>query len=240
VIVYLVTGNPVPFYGAIESGLGIVSPTTVKRVTAPPVGRENQEQAIAILDLSHPPGRLEPPPVAGRSRTAYIVVMAEGQSVPVRWVNFLRLPMVEVITVGEGPSTLRYGGISTILARHRGDLSPERLAQLLVARERWLESFADLVTVIFGAPWTIRDPCDLARATGTLEWVLRERCEAGGFRRVEHFITIVRRLGMELLTSVEHMRTSRARTMVGISDPSNFRRQLRRVGYFRQSPSSVC
>ena len=231
VIIYLVSGNPVPLFAAIEAGLGVRFHVTIKRMPAAPVGRENQEPSIAILDLGHPPGHLLPP-VAASCRMTYIVVIAQGQSIPVEWVGFLRQPAVEVITVGNGASALRYGGISSIVARHRGDHASARAVELLLSKEEWLVSYADLVKVILAAPWTIRDPCDLARATGTPELVLRKRCEAAGFRRVEHFITLVRRLGLEALVGVDHMRASRARMVVGISDPSNFRRQLRRVDYF--------
>ena len=131
-IIYLVSGNPVPFFAAIEAGVGTGSHITIKRTLVAPVGRENQEPSIAILDLSHPPGRLVPPPVAASCRTVYIVVIARGESVPVEWVDFLRLPAVEVITVGSGPSALRYGGISSILARYRGDLAPARVAELVL------------------------------------------------------------------------------------------------------------
>ena len=89
-----------------------------------------------------------------------------------------------------------------------------------------------LVATVLGHPWRIRDPVDLARTAGVLPESLRIRCEGLHLKRAEHFIILVRWLAFELLTNVERMSARRARLVVGISDPSNFRRQLRRVQYF--------
>lgn len=73
---------------------------------------------------------------------------------------------------------------------------------------------------------------DLAFRAGIQRSVLRAQCARIGLQRVEHFITLVRWLAFEFLTGTREMSAGRARVVVGISDPSNFRRQLGRLGYY--------
>ncbi len=109
--------------------------------------------------------------------------------------------------------------------------SPLQVAELVVKQNPRLRDLEDLVGTVLRFSWQVRKPSDLAFRASIQHSILQARCISLGLKRVEHFITLVRWLAFGILTSIERMSARRARLVVGISDPSNFRRQLRRLAY---------
>jgi hypothetical protein len=234
VIVYLVSQNPEPILLAVQNvGVPPSAMVEVRHVLKAPMGRTHHEQSVVVIDLIHPPAGLQPPLYSADGKVFYVLLVARDQSVALPWVEFRRSGTVEFASVDSaGLSERRFRPLVALLSRLTENVGPERLATVLIARNPWLKDCGDLVCTTLAQPWRIRDPIDLARAIGMLESALRVRCEALGLKRIEHFVTLIRWLAFENLTCVEEMSAKRARLVVGIADPSNFRRQLRRVSYF--------
>lgn len=162
----------------------------------------------------------------------YVLLAARDQSLPLAWFAFHKSAQVELVTVGPGRDAASQGTLAAILSRLAGLHAPSRIAASVIASEPRLVGLEDLVVAIVSQPWQVRDPADLARAAGCVESSVRERCKLIGLKRTEHFVTLIRWLAFQIMTGKERMSVPRARRLLGISDPSNFRRQLSRARYF--------
>jgi len=105
------------------------------------------------------------------------------------------------------------------------------LTGLVTEAQHRLVPLANLVEAVLLHPWDVRHPNDLSRVTGIPTWRIRADCLGLGYRRVEHFLTDVRSLAVRVLVTHEGLPIRLARSQVGISDASNFRRQLARRSY---------
>jgi membrane fusion protein, multidrug efflux system len=105
----------------------------------------------------------------------------------------------------------------------------EEITALVLAAEPVLAGFAPLVRAICCRPREMRRPADLAAAVDMTRAAVRRSLSPLGFRRVEHFITMVRYIAFEQLTSKRRVPIGVARRLTGIIDPSNLRRQLARA-----------
>jgi hypothetical protein len=103
------------------------------------------------------------------------------------------------------------------------------IASLVLQREPALASLDTLVRLVCERPWQIRRPRDLAAACGHSVRTVRRRVAKVGFLRVEHFLTCVRHVALEQLSTCLHLTLPQARRLVGIADRANARRQLRRA-----------
>ncbi len=232
-ILYVVSQNPEPLLFAIERAGVLTGPMLeIRRARRPPTGRQHAERSVAVIDLASSPPDLQPPPCASDAEIRYLLLVARHQVLNIPWVEFCVSRQVELVTVDGGmASDRKYKPLAGALSRLVGSLNHEQLTAAVVEQNEWLKDCEDLVRAVLADAWRVRDPIDLTRLAGVLPGSLRARCEGLGLTRVEHFITLVRSLAFELLTGVERMSARRARLIVGISDPSNFRRQLRRVRY---------
>ena len=233
-IVYLVSQDPEPLLAPLQHPEGPGNLLLEVRPTLKaPSGREPCERTACVLDLVNPPPGMQPPQICDDADIWYVVLVSRSQSLPIPWVRFCRSRKVELLSVDVGNGSDRsYRLLTDVLGRLAGSLNHESLSRELVRENPRLTAYEDLVCAVLRHPWHVREPVDLARTTGIFPEALKVRCEALHLRRVEHFITLVRWLGFELLTRVEGMSARHARLVVGISDPSNFRRQLGRVRYY--------
>ncbi|HWO88002.1 MAG TPA: hypothetical protein VNL98_02510 [Gemmatimonadales bacterium] len=114
------------------------------------------------------------------------------------------------------------------------DTAPQRVPTLAIVEEltrrypRLLPA-RDLVELVCADPWLVRRPRDLAARAGLDLRELRGRVRELEFRRVEHFILFVRLALREYLVTTRRVRPHTAHLLVGISDLSNLRRQVRRA-----------
>jgi hypothetical protein len=200
-----------------------------------PLADRSAERSIAIIDLANLPDGLQPPLFCQDAEIRFVLLVDPQGAITFPWLEFARSDAVESVLgiLPQGPEP--YAPLATVLARLDGRLSQERLATLVLARNPQLAGVEDLVRPVLAYPWSLRRPRDLAASLRTPEPVLLRRCEAVGLTRVEHLLTLVRWLGFQVLITEEGLAIRRARLIVGISDPSNFRRQLRRLAYFERS-----
>jgi hypothetical protein len=117
---------------------------------------------------------------------------------------------------------------TALLRRIVGPTGPE-IAALVLAREPGLADVAPLVRVVCERAWEVRHPRQLAAALGTRLTTVKRTLAGLGFERVEHFMTYVRWVAFEQITSAHRLRPSHAGRLAGITDLSNLRRQLNRA-----------
>jgi hypothetical protein len=113
------------------------------------------------------------------------------------------------------------------LAAHT--ISGMEIAQLVTEREPAFKGLEALVVSVCEHPWEVRHPKDLALASGFRFQRIRNMCQTRGFHRVEHFIVAVRMVALEGLIGPQRVPSGIAQMLVGISDATNARRQLRRA-----------
>lgn len=231
-IVYVVSGSPASIASCLQgTGVGRDAWMELRTTTRLPPAREKQEQDVVVIDLLYPSPGLCPPNATKDHGRLYVLVVARQQSIPVAWVEFAILGSVELLTIE--PNSLKpFAPVAAAVERLRGRAPPPQVAGEVVMRNPCLRDLEDLVSTVLSFPWQIRQPRDLAFRAGIQRSVLRAQCARIGLQRVEHFITLVRWLAFEFLTGTREMSAGRARVVVGISDPSNFRRQLGRLGYY--------
>lgn len=223
-IVYVVSGHPEVcsaldrFADRCGSSVEI---RPCRRVTLTP----NNESIIVVLDLTSVRTRAIAQPALHRS-CRYVVLVKPNQFLPLRWVEFVQRSAATLVKLRPGPRPLV--DLIALLERFRDGISPDEIAQAVV--EEWRTPDArSLVRLIFEHPWQVRRMADLERESGLRGDHLRAACHSAGFARVEHFLTAARGAGLNYLTAQRKLSVSRARTIVAISNPSNFRRQLRRA-----------
>lgn len=118
--------------------------------------------------------------------------------------------------------------VASALLRWLEGPGPPEISQAIIQRESFLRPVAALVTRICEDPWGVRLPRDLAVTTMNTLGALRTQSRAVGFRRIEHFITVVRMLIYEQACRMGAP-PGIARGLAGITDLSNWRRQLSRA-----------
>lgn len=190
------------------------------------------EPVVMILDLANPPPGLAPPLPGVTSRCSYIVLARTSQAVALPWVNFLRSDSARLLTLRDGePEPL--ARFVSLLERYADGINPTQVVRAVLQLVPQLGGAEDLVQVILEHPWDVRRPRDLRTYACCREATVRRHCDSLGLKRSEHLITLVRAAALEYLTAGGRMTAHRARLLVGIADPSNFRRQARRAAYFR-------
>lgn len=106
---------------------------------------------------------------------------------------------------------------------------PTSLAACAVQLDPRLRRAVGLVTKLLEHPWEIRRPNQLAESSGMSMRRLKKQSIECGFDRVEHLITCARFAAAQALIRDRPCSASAARRIVGVEDPSNFRRQLGRA-----------
>lgn len=150
-------------------------------------------------------------------------------SVDPAWVDLASRSATRVVACGAADREAGFLPVVTMLQNEFARQTGRRLARLVLEHEPVFRSVEPLVELVCQHPWRVRRPKDLAMLTGQRIEQLKQAVGRIGFHRVEHFIVTVRMVGFEQLMARQHLPLPVARRLVGIGDPSNTRRQLRRA-----------
>jgi multidrug efflux pump subunit AcrA (membrane-fusion protein) len=123
-----------------------------------------------------------------------------------------------------------YASAVCALAGYLGGPTAEELATGVLKEEPQFRALSELVAAVCRSPGEIRHPADLARAAGLSRQVVAGLCGVVGYKRVEHFLCAVRVALHHCLVTHHRTSSSSAWTRAGVSDRSNFRRQVARAG----------
>jgi hypothetical protein len=171
------------------------------------------------------------------ARAGVVLVLGE-RPIPAAWADLLRDRALSTVRLDQAARRRDYRPVVTlILERLRGPPAAA-IAAIVLNREPTLHPLKSCVAALCEAPWQVRRPLDLAHHAHTTLGVLKRRCHALGFARVEHFILSVRMVAYEQLLAQMRLTPAHARTLVGLTnDASNVRRQVRRA--IRGSPAAA-
>ncbi|HXF95254.1 MAG TPA: efflux RND transporter periplasmic adaptor subunit [Gemmatimonadales bacterium] len=190
-----------------------------------------------VADLADFPCAVDLDRLRGLVDRCELWLVVEDTAVYSEFLKLLAHPPVQIVTCATAERTEGYSRLAKALtARLRGSPTQE-LADLVLAKEPLLRALKPLVRAVCTEPRDIRRPRDLARACGLPLVALKKRVAEFGFSRVEQFIVCIRLIAYEQAVAQHRLHANIARRLVGIRDPSNFRRQLGRAR--RGSPEAL-
>jgi hypothetical protein len=163
--------------------------------------------------------------------TSATLLVRGDQAIPTGWSGLLRSPLIRLVTIDQDVDGA-YEQLATLLEGQEESLRLCVIASALERRVPALEAVGDILRCVLEEPWRIRRPRDLAASLGTDVAELRRRARRLGLSRVEHLITAIRFFAFEHLVVVERLPVTRALSIVGVADRSNFRKQCHRADYF--------
>jgi membrane fusion protein (multidrug efflux system) len=160
-------------------------------------------------------------------RAELFAVVGPG-SVDAAWLSMVAHPSVRVVQCDETARRDGYAPAVDALAGHLGGPTADELATCVLKEEPRFRGLSELVAAVCRGPGEIRRPADLARAAGVSERVVVGLCGAVGYKRVEHFLCAVRLALHHCLVTRHGKSSSSAWARAGVSDRSNFNRQVAR------------
>lgn len=194
-----------------------------------PTARYVRTTDLVIVDLSNRNIAPTPHAVAALANRAKIWLVFGSRPIDPRWVELARSPNVSVASVASSAGGQPYGDTVAAVFEAANGPTAEEVAALVLDAEPFLYPARQLILLLCRHPWGIRRPRDLSFfGGGKLDDVKRVSASVG-FNRVEHLIVCVRALAFEQLSVHRKLPPSIARRIVGIGDPSNLRRHLKRA-----------
>jgi len=202
-----------------------------------PVPSQLELGSLLILDVEALGPALPRDLDAFVARAGVVLVLGE-HPIPSAWADLLRDRALSAVRLDQAARGRDYRPVVTlVLERLRGP-SAAALAAMVLAREPTLRPLKSCVEALCESPWQVRRPADLAHHAHAPLGILKRRCHALGFARVEHFILSIRMVAYEQLLAQMRLTPAHARTLVGLTDDaSNVRRQVRRA--IRGSPGAA-
>jgi len=186
------------------------------------------EGDVLVVDLTRDPNWLRPsemPEVPGMVR---VFLAVGGTPVDPGWIEVATRTSLRVFVEGLDRQHGCWSDLAGAVCMELDSSPTPSLAALVLERYPEWETAAHMVSAICDHPWQIRHPRDLIRASPLTGPELRALCAGLGFARIEHFITLVRSAALGVLADSRVVGFA-AREIAGISDASNFRRQVRRA-----------
>jgi hypothetical protein len=184
---------------------------------------------VLVVDLADLPEGVTAADLAPMLERATCWLVPGAKPVETSWLAMSGQPAVRVAPCDTAARAKGFepvvGALHEQFTRQTGRL----LAKLVLEHEPVFRPAEQLVELVCHHPWRVRRPKDLALLTGQRLSRLKAVLAELGFHRVEHFIVCVRMVAFEQLMSRERLPLSVARRLVGIGDPTNARRQLRRA-----------
>ncbi len=207
--------------GTMEEGV------EVRVVASPELDFELGAHDQCVVDLGCLPAGMRPERVLRVVRRYATWLLVGSSPIPSEWVPILREDRARVVPLISGrPDT---NGLLSALREAIAEPSGTEIAGLVINGEPLLRPLGPLVLAICCRPWSVRRLRELAQAVGTRPRDVLLQCEASGFERAEHLIICVKTIALEQLCGSKGTPLSVARRLVGIRDPSNARRQLKRA-----------
>lgn len=197
------------------------------RVDSPRTLSAAAHASLVVVDLAHPPSIRVSEARRFTATSEAVLVAPDNGIVPARWLPVLDCPNAHRATLQmdeEDP----YTALRSFLQGWASGVQPPDLALMVTNADSRLGDLPSEVRLILEDPWGIRRPRDLAAAAGDTMQGLLARCRTVGFRRIEHFITMVRVIAIEQLCQ-DGMPRCQACLLVGVADRANFRRQVQRA-----------
>src|SRR5258708_23964927 len=159
---------------------------------------------------------------------ANVVLVIGELPMPAAWADLLRDRALSAVRLDQAARQRGFRPVVTIVLERLRGPSAAAIAAMVLDREPTLRTVKPYVAALCEAPWQVRRPVALAHHAHTTLGVLKRRCHAIGFARVEHFILSVRMVAYEQLLAQMRLTPAQARTLVGLTDDaSNVRRQVR-------------
>jgi hypothetical protein len=156
-------------------------------------------------------------------------LVSGDHSIAPEWLEISGHEHVQVLRCPGCSTSERFGKLVAAIEAEMHGPTGDQIATYVLSREPRFAAVAGLVRIICERPWDTRRPNVLGALTGTGLPALRRAVGELGFRRVEHFIVAVRLIAFEELVSRRLVSSRGARRLVGLIDPSNVSRQLRRA-----------
>jgi hypothetical protein len=226
-VVHLVAASKVPLLALLSQTLRATA--SVRWWTSVPPVSALRTGDFLVIDLLDGGRLVQPSTVARVLSRAHVFLVTGTTSVAPDWLELARQEPIRVVRCLGCSSGERFVKlVAAIEAETRGPTGAEMAAHVL-EREARFAPVADIVKIICERPWETRRPADLAGPAGLRLPALKHALGALGFRRVEHFIVAVRLIAFEELVGRGHVPPSTARRLVGLIDPANVSRQLRRA-----------
>jgi len=182
-----------------------------------------------IVDLTSLPAEFATDEFAPLLERATLWLVTGEAPVHPAWVDLAARTSARVVSCGAVERAAGYGTVTEALLEEFARQTGRRLAHLVLEHEPVFQPVEPLVELICQHPWRVRRPKDLARLTGQKIDGLKRTLAHLGFHRVEHFIVCVRMVAFEQLLARQRLPIAVARRLVGIGDPTNARRQLKRA-----------
>ena len=198
----------------------------VKRYSFLPTSRTLGPDDPVIIYLDVPMPTCDPPALRKLLNDHPVWLPYASHPIPSAWLDPVRWPNVYPVHCECLNRSAGLQPLVTALAQHLAGPSPAEITALVIEKEPRLIELEPWIHATCADPWRVRHPRDLERATGTSLTRIKGALSRTPFRRVEHFLTFVRQVAYEQLVAGRHLPRCLAMQLTGISDRSNFRRQL--------------
>lgn len=184
---------------------------------------------LVVVDLTSLPAEFAADGFAPLLERATLWLVTGEAPVHPAWVELAARTSSRVVGCGAADRAAGYTPVTEALLEDFSRQTGRRLARLVLEHEPVFRPVEPLVELICQHPWRVRRPKDLAVLTGQRIDGLKRTLAHLGFHRVEHFIVCVRMVAFEQLMARQRLPLVVARRLVGIGDPTNARRQLKRA-----------
>lgn len=226
-VIHLVATSKVPLFALLSHAFRSVA--SVRWWTSVPAIAAIRAGDLLVIDLLDGGRLLEPNAVARASVRARTILVPGTSAIAPEWLEASRNERVHVARCPGCASRERFVKVIAAIESEMSGPTGAEIANHVLSRDVRFAAVAGVVRVICEQPWETRRPAALAVLAGVGLPTLKRTIGELGFRRVEHFIVAVRLIAFEDLVSQQRMSPQRARRTVGLIDPSNVSRQLRRA-----------
>lgn len=226
--VHLISADPVSLEHALNGVLPVYARLRTWRQEMPPKWCLHRGD-IVMLDMDSLTNDVSPQSVTASLASSHVVFVLNGRPLGLSWLPFVSRGLVQVAICQGSEQAAGYLPVVASLAALLRAPSHAEIATAVLEQERSLCELGDLVQVICESAWDVRRPSHLAAMTGLKAPGLLAICSSSGFVRVEHLLVAVRCAGVERLAVKYGYDLRLARSVLGIKDTANWRRQLRRA-----------
>jgi len=182
-----------------------------------------------VVDLTSLPAQFAADGFAPLLERATLWLVTDEAPVHSAWVDLAARTSARVVSCRAAERAAGYAPVTEAILEEFTRQTGRRLARLVLEHEPVFRPVEPLVELVCQHPWRVRRPKDLATLTGQRIDGLKRSLAQLGFHRVEHFIVCVRMVAFEQLIARQRLPLAVARRVVGIGDPTNARRQLKRA-----------
>ena len=226
-VIHLVATSQAPLLALLSRALGVIA--KVRWWTAVPAATALRGGDLLVVDLLDGGRGIQPAAVARMATRARALLVAGSTPIAPEWLEVSRQERLHVVRCPGCSASERFVKLVAAIESELSGPTGGEIADQVLRREARFAAVADIVRVICEHPWETRRPVAVATLARMGLPSLKRAVGDLGFRRVEHFIVAVRLVALEELVSRHRIPPRSARRIVGLIDPSNVSRQLRRA-----------